>query len=106
MIFSIYVVRGFPDHPASPIFDIEIADPLGMGRAAFDCAGVYEVADKAAHFARIQTPDGERGSYSDCALAVLDQWRLDARAILAGDYQDHDTGNSAPIIRLWPADDR
>lgn len=34
-------------------------------------------------------------------LEKASRWRLNAQAIMCGDYLDRDTGNSAPIVELW-----
>ena len=46
MIFSIYVMRGDPDHA---IFDRDLAD-LESPMNEFDCAAVFEVQDERAGF--------------------------------------------------------
>ena len=92
MRFSVYVLRDDPDYA---IFDVELLDPRSGHRIECDCAGVFEV-EEGAQFVWNNT---ERG----CGLMVVDEWVVFPQQILLGDFKDPDTGNVAPIVRLWPS---
>ena len=94
MIFSVYVLRNDPDYC---VFDVEVGDPPVGQRHEYDCAGVFEV-DGA-----VFDLQGFAFAYTDngCILGVIDDWKLNAQAVLCGDFTDAATKNTAPIKRLW-----
>ena len=95
MIFSIYVLRGDPEHV---LFDRDLVD-AEVSMNAFDCAGVFEVEGEGVH--RVEAAFYWRQDGS-CHLGVIDEWRLSARSVLRGDFTDKASGNTAKITRLWP----
>ena len=92
MIFSIYVHRGSPE---LLIFDRQVGRPT-VGRSChYDCAGVFEVQDRAAEF---YWRDDGRECY---ALGVINRWRLGPSAILRESSTGRASDKAANITRLW-----
>ena len=100
MKFDIYGLKGCPD-PRGYIFKAEYKY-LGKFKSMYEHVGRFETAG--GMFRRLSP---HSPGYNDvppnkrCCLMKLDHWRIDAQAVMSGDYIDHDSGQAAPIKRIW-----
>ena len=94
MIFSVYVLRDDVDYA---VFDHELPH-LTIGTLEdYDCAGVFQVDAPARRwFGSLEGPNPH-----GAAVGVIDEWMLDAQALLFGDFRDQRAGVDAPVKMLW-----